>query len=122
MGSHPINLAIRFLLELTALIVMGIWGWNQSEDWQRFVIAFGLPITAAAIWGTFAVPNDPSRSGKAPVTIPGIVRLVFELAFFSFATWALYKLGHSNLAFVFGAIVAIHYLISYDRIKWLMKQ
>ena len=122
MGSHPINLAIRFLLELTALIVMGIWGWNQSEDWQRFVIAFGLPITAAAICGTFAVPNDPSRSGKAPVTIPGIVRLVFELAFFSFATWALYKLGHSNLAFVFGAIVAIHYLISYDRIKWLMKQ
>lgn len=122
MGSNPINLAIRFLLELTALIVIGIWGWHQSESWLRFVLAFGLPIIAATLWGTFAVPNDPSRSGNALIAIPGIIRLVLELAFFSFATWALYKLGHSNLAFVFGAIVAIHYLISYDRIKWLIKQ
>ena len=33
MGSHPINLTIRFLLELSALAAIGIWGWNQSDDW-----------------------------------------------------------------------------------------
>jgi len=122
MGSNPINLAIRFLLELAALLVIGIWGWNQSEGWIRFVLAFGLPIIAATIWGIFAVPNDPSRSGKAPVAIPGILRLAIELAIFSIATWALFELGYSNLAWIYGTIVAIHYLISYDRISWLIKQ
>ena len=63
MGSHPINLAIRFLLEITALITMGFWGWRQSEGWFRYILALIIPILAAVVWGTFAVPNDPSRSG-----------------------------------------------------------
>ncbi|MGB5508782.1 MAG: YrdB family protein, partial [Robiginitalea sp.] len=68
MGSHPANLILRFLLEIIALISLGIWGWNQSESWFRFVLAIGIPGIIAVIWGTFAVPNDPSRSGSAPVT------------------------------------------------------
>lgn len=122
MGSHPINLAVRFILEITALIMIGVWGWNQSDDWLRFLLAFGSPIILAAIWGTFAVPNDPSRSGNAPVAVRGNLRLAIELAFFTIATYAIYELGYSTLAIVYGAIVVIHYLISYDRIKWLMKQ
>ncbi|RLD24065.1 MAG: hypothetical protein DRI54_06580 [Bacteroidetes bacterium] len=122
MGSNPINLAIRFLLELAALLVIGIWGWYESESWIRFVLAFGLPIIAAIIWGIFAVLNDPSRSGKALVAIPGILRLAIELAIFSIATWTLFELGYSNLAWIYGFIVAIHYFISYDRINWLIKQ
>ena len=69
MGSHPINLALRFLLELSALFAMGVWGWRYSEGWLRFVLALSIPIIAAVLWGTFAVPDDPSRSGGAP--IPG---------------------------------------------------
>jgi hypothetical protein len=52
MGSHPINLAIRFLLELSALLAMGVWGWRQSEGWLRFVLALGIPIIVAVVWGT----------------------------------------------------------------------
>lgn len=122
MGSHPINLAIRFLLEIAALVSIGVWGWNQSDDWLRFILAFGIPIIAATIWGTFAVPNDPSRSGKAPVAVRGILRLAIELTFFAIATLAIYELGYSTLAMIYGAIVVIHYLVSYDRMKWLMKQ
>jgi len=114
MGSHPINLTIRFLLEVIALLVIGYWGWNQSDNRFRFILAFGIPIIVAAIWGTFAVPDDPSRSGKAPVPIPGLLRLTLELIFFLFATWAFYNLGYRVLAWTFGLIVAIHYLISYD--------
>lgn len=120
MGSNPINLTIRFLLELTALIAVGIWGWNQGEGWLQYVLAFGLPIIMATIWGTFAVPNDPSRSGNAPIVVTGIIRLVVEFAFFSIATLALYNLGYIRLSGIFGLIVAIHYLISYDRIIWLL--
>ena len=119
MGSHPINLTIRFLLELTALISTGIWGWNQSDSWIRFVLSLGIPIGLAAVWGIFAVPNDPSRSGKAPITVPGFVRLVIELAIFALATWTLQDSGYTKISWIFGTIVAIHYVISYDRIMWL---
>jgi len=49
---------------------------------MKFMLALTLPIFAAAIWGIFAVPDDPSRSGNAPVIAPGLVRIVIELAFF----------------------------------------
>jgi hypothetical protein len=122
MGSHPINLAIRFLLELSVLLAMGVWGWRQGEGWFRFLFALGVPIIAAIVWGTFAVPNDPSRSGAAPIAIPGILRLAIELAFFIFAIWALYDLGFTGLSWILGIIVALHYIVSYDRILWLIKQ
>jgi len=122
MGSHPINLAIRFLLEIAALLAMGVWGWRQSEGWLRFVLGLGIPIILAIVWGTFAVPNDPSRSGAAPIAVPGILRLVIELAIFVFATWALYDLGYTSLSWILGIIVVIHYITSYDRILWLVTQ
>lgn len=119
MGSNPINLAVRFLLEITVLISVGIWGWKQSDGWMRYLLAFSLPILFAVIWGVFAVPDDPSRSGAAPVPTPGFIRLILELCFFSFATWAIYAIGYTKPAMIFGLIVLIHYIISYDRILWL---
>ena len=122
MGSHPINLTIRFLLELSTLLAMGVWGWRQSEGWFRFVLALGIPIIVAVVWATFAVPNDPSRSGAAPIAVPGIVRLAIELAVFVLAMWMLYDLGYTRLSWILGIIVAIHYITSYDRILWLIAQ
>ena len=120
MGSHPINLAIRFLLEMTALISVGMWGWKQSDGWLRFVLSVGIPIILASIWGTFAVPDDPSRSGAAPIVTPGVVRLAIELAFFAMASWSIYDMGSTKLSLAFGIVVVLHYAISYDRILWLM--
>ena len=122
MGAHAINLAVRFVLELSAWGAMGYWGWTQGEGPSRFVLAIGLPVIAAAIWGTFAVPKDPSRSGRAPLPVPGIVRLGIELATFGFGALALYDTGNTILSLVFAAIVVVHYLVSYDRVAWLIKQ
>ena len=93
MGSHPANLILRFLLEFIALISLGVWGWNQSESWFRFVLAIGIPGSIAVIWGTFAVPNDPSRSGSAPVATAGFIRLIIEFGVFGLAIWALHDMG-----------------------------
>ncbi|MES0489521.1 MAG: YrdB family protein [Leptospirales bacterium] len=122
MGSHPINLAVRFLLELSALVAMGAWGWRQTDGWFRFVLALGVPLIFAVMWGTFAVPDDPSRSGKAPVPVPGMVRLTLELAFFTIGTWMLYQSGYPTPGFIFGVVVVVHYLVSYDRVSWLIQQ
>jgi len=116
------NLAIRFLLELTALASVGMWGWRQTDGWQRWVLAIGIPILLAAIWGTFAVPDDPSRSGAAPVVTSGAVRLLIELGFFAFASWAVFTMGYSKPGLVFLAVVVLHYVASYDRVMWLLSK
>jgi hypothetical protein len=87
MGYHPLNLAFRFILELCALIAVGFWGWNQTDSPLKFFLAIGFPIILAFIWGVFAVPNDKSRSGKAPIPTPGLIRLPLELIIFAIATW-----------------------------------
>ena len=120
MGSHPLNLAVRFLLEIFALISVSMWGWKQYDGWLQYVLAFGMPVLLAAIWGTFAVPDDPSRSGKTLIVTSGILRLAIELGIFSFATWSLYDIGFISISIVFGSIVLAHYIVSYDRIKWLI--
>ena len=122
MGSHPINLTLRFLLELSALFAMGVWGWRSSVGWLRFALALGIPIVAAVVWGTFAVPDDPSRSGAAPIAVSGILRLLIEAAIFGCAVWALYDAGFTGLSWGLGLIVVLHYLASYDRMLWLIRQ
>jgi hypothetical protein len=118
-ANNPINLAVHFGLELAMLAAGGVWGWQQRADWLRFVLALAIPLIAAALWGTFRVPNDPRA---APVAVPGVVRLALELGLFAFATWALYDAGYMRLSLIFGAVVLIHYAISYDRIVWLIRQ
>jgi hypothetical protein len=107
------------LLEIAALISLGIWGWQKGEGWVRFALVIGLPFIAAALWATFRIPNDP---GPAPVAIPGILRLIFELALFVFATWALYDAKFIALAWILSVITFLHYISSYDRIFWMLKQ
>lgn len=122
MGSHPVNLALRFLLELAALASLGIWGWSQTEGNIKYLLAVGVPILAAAVWGTFAVPDDPSRSGKAPVPVPGILRLFIELLIFGSGIWALFDLGIARGGWILCSLVLIHYIVSYDRIIWLLRR
>jgi hypothetical protein len=120
MGSHPANLAFRFLLELAGLTALGVWGWSLSTGATRIVAAIAAPAAAAVLWGAFNVPGDPSRSGAAPIPVQGLVRLIGELAFFALAAWALAAAGHAGLAIALAVAAAIHYAMSYDRIAWLI--
>lgn len=122
MSTHPINSAVRLLLELAAILSFGIWGYHQSDSVIRILLAFLLPLGFAVLWGVFAVRDDPSRSGKTVIQTPGIIRLLLELGLFGLAAWMLLDLEHTRMAFIFTAIVAIHYILSYDRIAWLLKQ
>ena len=121
MGSHPVNLAIRFLLELAALVAMGLWGRQRSEGVFRFLTALAVPIIAAAVWGTFAVPHDPSRSGSAPVAVSGALRLGIEAMFFAGGVGSLFATGSPTMGSVFAIADVIHYAASYDRVAWLLR-
>jgi len=121
MGTHPLNLTLRFLLELCAMFAMGYWGWTQHEGLARWLWTIGAPLVAAILWGTFAVPNDPSRSGNAPVPIPGVLRLLLELLIFAVGAIAFIASQQNSAAIVLAVTILFHYAISYDRILWLFK-
>ena len=121
-GSHPANLALRFLLELVALFALGWWGWSLTDNWLRFGLAILFSLVAATIWGTFAVPDDPSRSGEAPVVVRGWIRLGLELIVFGTAVIGLASVGRGSFAIVFMVVVVAHYLLSIDRIRWLLER
>lgn len=121
MSKNPVNLTVRFLLEIIALAAMGAWAKSHLSGVMSYVMMILVPLIAALIWGTFNVKGDPSRSGKAPVPVPGLVRLLIELFFFGFAAWALSHFN-STYGWVFGVITLLHYALSYDRIQWLLER
>jgi hypothetical protein len=120
--SASANDILRFILELWALVVYGYWGLNQSLGVFNYVLMIGLPVLMAVLWGTFAVPNDPSRSGGAPVPVPGAVRLLLELLILGPAFWIMFSGELFYLGLIYGVLVIIHYIIARERIKWLLSQ
>ena len=121
MAYHPLNLALRFVLELAALAAFASFGWQLADGVAfQWLGAITLPVVAAALWGVFAVPGDPSRSGGAPVPVPGWFRLTLEVGFFSAAALAIHAANTPTLAVAFAAVTALHYAASGRRIRWLL--
>ncbi|MFD6273728.1 YrdB family protein [Nocardia asteroides] len=120
MSLNPALLAVRFLLELIAIASFGVYGWRVADSPWRYLLVVVLPIVAAALWGTFAVPDDPSRSGAAPVPVPGPVRLIVEFAVLFGGAAALWGAGLPRLALISTAVLVGYQLLAYDRILWLL--
>ena len=68
------------------------------------------------------MPDDPSRSGGAPVPVPGILRLVLELGLFVSAVLCLRAVSLERWGAGLAVVVILHYAASYDRILWLVRQ
>ncbi len=114
------NLALRFGLELAALAGLAMGAWAVSAGWVRWGALVLVPLTAAAIWGVFNVVGDPSRSGEAPVEVPGWARLGIEWLIFGGGVGGFYLSERPTIAIGFGALVVAHYLLSVSRIRWLL--
>ncbi|MGI9394079.1 MAG: YrdB family protein [Boseongicola sp.] len=119
---HPSNLVLRFFLEIAALVGFSVLAWRLAEGWWRFLAVIAILVLLMALWGVFAVPGDPSRSGGAPIPISGLMRLVLELAILLGGACAFYWAEFNILAIVLTALVAVHYVLSGKRITWLLKQ
>lgn len=118
-GYHPVNLAFRFVLEMAAFVALAVGGYAIGSGVISWIFAIGLPVAAMAAWGTFNVPGDRSRSGEAPVPVPGVVRLIVEIDVFGVAVIVVW-FANPTFAIALLAGVIIHYALSIDRIKWLL--
>lgn len=121
MSQNPANLALRFALELAALAALSVWALARFDGVLGIALAVILPVIAATLWATFRVPGDVSASGRAPVPVPGIVRLLLELALFALGVLALVAAAHATAGMVLAIAVVAHYALSYDRIIWLLR-
>ena len=122
MGFHPLNLGLRFILEILALVGIFRLGLSVVDSglW-RWAIAMGLTFIAATAWGTFRVPGDRSAKGNAPVAVPGSVRLLVELGVFGFGAYGHFVAGPTWLAWANLIALVVHFALSYDRIGWLIR-
>jgi hypothetical protein len=85
------NLALRFLLELSALAALCYWGFKTGTGTiSKVVLGIGAPLATAVLWSTFVAP-------AAPVSSPGALRFLLELAVFGVAAAALYSAGRPGV-------------------------
>lgn len=84
---RPVMWALRFLVELLALVAFAIGGWSLAPGPPRFVLAIALPVIAAIVWGLWMAPKSSRR-------LHDPVRLVVEVVFFLAAGVALVLAGY----------------------------
>lgn len=118
MSRQPVNLLLRFILELAILWSLGYWAWYRHSGWSRYALVTLLPLLAIFAWGAFRTPAD---HGKGLFAVKGIVRLAIEIILFGFAGWCLWDAGEPTWSKVFSFVSLAHYLLSYDRVKLLLK-
>jgi hypothetical protein len=116
------NLTLRFGLELAAFTGLAMAAWKLSSGNLRWVAVIAVLIVAAAIWGTFNVLDDPSRSGEAPVEVSGWIRLVIELAILGGGAAAFAIGQRPTIAMSVAVFILIQYATSWSRIEWLIQQ
>ncbi|MCP3987998.1 MAG: YrdB family protein [Actinomycetia bacterium] len=116
------NLALRLGLEIAALTGLGIAAWNQTEGAARSIAVMIAPLAAAALWGVFNVLDDPSRSGQAPIEVPGWVRLLIELLVLGSGGVAYGVAGYPVIGAAFAVLTVVHYTVGRARVHWLLSR
>ena len=115
------NLGLRFGLEIAALAGIGAAAWRFADGSWRWIAVVAAPLVAAVVWGVFNVPGDPSRSGNAPVPVPGALRLILEWAILLGGAGAFYAAGNTSTGLAISGLVILHYAFWPERIGWLLQ-
>ena len=115
------NLGVRFVLEVAAFAGLAAMGWRLGPGSVRWIAVVVVPVVAAVVWGVFNVRDDPSRSGAAPVEVDGVVRLLLELVILGGGATAVAFTVGPALGIVFAVAIVGHYLLSGDRVAWLVR-
>lgn len=97
------NLALRFVLELCALIGLAYWGYTTPAG---TLAGIGLGLAAAALgalaWGAFVAPK------RMVTTAPLALRLAVEVAVIGSAAAGLYAAGAHTAGIALAAVWAVN--------------
>jgi hypothetical protein len=96
--TAPLQLAIRFLLELAALVVAGIVGASLGSPPVGIVGGVGLAILFAVVWGLFLAP-------RARFPQPAMVRLVVGTVVMEVPVIGLAVVGQPTIGAILAAAI-----------------
>jgi hypothetical protein len=96
------NLAVRFLLEIGALIALGYWGFQTGQGLiVKIVLGLGAPLLIGLVWSRFG-------SAGASMPLSGLPRLILETVIFGLAALGLATADQRSLALAFAVIFAVN--------------
>jgi hypothetical protein len=99
------NDVLRFLLEIFAIVSLGIWGFVAWSLPWNIVVGIGAPALAILLWALF-------RSPKAVLHVDAFVKAVVELVVMGSAAFAWWSLGQPIVALVFAVVATVSGVIN----------
>jgi hypothetical protein len=101
-GLRGANEALAFLLEVAALVAVGVWGYHVGSGVPlKVALAVALPVLVAVVWGLFAAP-------RAVVKLPLWGVLTVKALVFGAAALAFVHSGHTTVGIVFAIVVLVN--------------
>jgi hypothetical protein len=99
------NLALAFVLEMTALYILGCWGFQLNlPEMGKWYFALVTPFVFICAWSIWAAP-------KAKYRLKGWKLLAYKLVNFSLVAWALWAGGLPQWAMIFEAVVLVNLVL-----------
>ncbi|MGO4534537.1 YrdB family protein [Leifsonia sp. 2MCAF36] len=99
------NDVLRFVLELFAIVSLGLWGFLAWPLPWNIVVGIGAPAIAILLWALF-------RSPRAVLHVDPFVKAVVEVVVFGSAAFAWWSLGQPIVAIVFAVIATVSGIIN----------
>lgn len=108
--QHEVNIGpndvLRFILEVFAIVSLGIWGFvSWPLPLPGVVFGLGVPALAIIVWALF-------RSPKAVFRIDTFGKALVEIAIFGSAALAWWFMGQPIVAAVFAIVATVSGIIS----------
>ncbi|EJR84686.1 YrdB family protein [Bacillus cereus] len=101
------NIALRFMLELCILGIVGYWGVRVGTTMAiKITLAIIIPIVFAVIWGLFGAPH-------AEWEVQGILHVLLEIIVFGVGIVALYHLKHHMLASGLAIVIVVNRILMF---------
>jgi hypothetical protein len=114
----------RYILEILAILCLSTWA-STRQSWFGAILAIFLVLSFLRI---FNVKDDPATIDRPCVVVPGIIRIVLELAIHCLACFCLWDLLDNrfglptSVVFVYAGVIVLYYIASMERVKWVLRQ
>ena len=100
------NLALRFLLELGAVLILAYWGWRVGSGAWSSVLAIAAPLALVVVWVLFVSPNPTVELARS-------AQFAIEVGVWTAAAAALRTTGHTRLAAGFLVVALVSGTLNY---------
>lgn len=102
-----INIALRFLIEVSIVFLIGYWGFNFSNQLIiKFLLGIALPMLLMIFWGLFVAP-------KAPYLVTPFLKGGIEIVTIGMGILAMYHTSYHEYTIMYSIVAYVNLLFIY---------